>query len=190
MRHLGSLQGLTKQITQDSVQQKIFIGMVSKGSRALCLPSPVHTAGHGEEQLWLSNPALSPSHHTQPAFLCQQRPPGQHRPAQEATGNPDTTESIVCRCGLSPKPREAELVLGASGDLVRRGRVHSGSSLNGTHRTAQKVGKHLLSGRSWQVKPGRKEQCRVAVGCQLLSRLLLDLAVVQSWRMASKLAAR
>lgn len=67
----GSLQGLRKQITRASVQQKIFIGMVSKGSRALCLPSPVHTVGHGEEQLWPCNPALSPSPHTQPAFLPQ-----------------------------------------------------------------------------------------------------------------------
>lgn len=150
--HFRPLQGLRKQTTHASVQQKIFIGMVSKGSRALCLPSPVHTVGHSEEQLWLSKPkqaALSPSHHTQPAFLSQQRPPGQHRPAQEATGDPDITESNVCRCGQSRKPKEAELVFGASGDLVRRGRVYSGSSLNGTHRTAQKVGKHLLSRRSW-----------------------------------------
>lgn len=148
MLHFGSLQGLRKQITHASVQQKIFIGMVSKGSRALCLPSPVHAVGHGAEQLWLSNPALSPSHHTQPAFLSQQRPAGQLRPAQEATGDPDTTERHVCRGGQSPKPGEAELVFSASGDLVGRGRVYSGSSLNGTHRTAQKVGKHLLSRRS------------------------------------------
>lgn len=156
MLHFGSLQGLRKQTTHASVQQKIFIGMVSKGSRAFCLPSPVRTVGHGEEQLRLSNPALSPSHHTQPASLSQQRPPGQLRPAREATGHPDSAERRVCRRGQSPKPGEAEPVLGASGDLVRRGTVYS--SLNGTHGTARKVGKHLLSRRSRWVKSGRKEQ--------------------------------
>lgn len=40
---LGPLQEVRKKTACASVQQKIFIGMISKGSRLPCLPSPKPT---------------------------------------------------------------------------------------------------------------------------------------------------
>lgn len=61
---------------------------------------------------------------------------------------------------------------------MRRGRMYSGSRLNGTHRTVREVGEHLPSRRSQWDKPARKEQLRVVVGYQLLSQSLIELAVI------------
>lgn len=47
---------------------------------------------------------------------------------------------------------------------MRRGRGCGGSRLNGTHRTARKVGKHLPSRRRWKVKPeGGRSRERLCV---------------------------
>lgn len=142
------------------MQQKIFIGVISKGSRLLCLSSPKPTVLAGRtrqgtalaQQAKAGSPAPFSLH---PACLpfATEAAGASLTCSWEATGSPGTTMSNTCKCGLRPKLRETELVFGASGDLVRRGRGCGGSRLNGTHRTARKVGKHLPSRRWWKVKP-------------------------------------
>lgn len=160
MLHFGSLQGLRKQTLRNTcfcaTENLYWNGIRRIQSSLPALPCAHCGTRRGAALAQQPSPEPSTSH---PA--CLHAPTAATRAAQSCSGgdrkNPDTAESSVCRCGHSPKPGEAELVLSASGNLVRRGTVYSDSSLNGTHRTAQKVGKHLLS-RSWQVKPGRKEQ--------------------------------